>query len=396
VVIGKTFLPSANLAIYRNDYVVYAIGVVTCILLSLDFFRSRIFFVLACYVVILFLNYFFESFINLGNILSESFTIIVTACFCFNLFGNNYDKRLANCLTLLFGVIIVVYSIMTYIFYISNPGIMRAAAMARNYETYHPYFLRGLAPYSFPHALTCIIPALVLGIKNKHINPMKRWLSVMLLILSLVLIYITQATGALIVAVVAIILSMIVKIGNAHKSVIPVVITSIFLLPLVISPEIQKWTIGLIERLIGDDNFYSHKIEELEASVYGVEYEGDIAYRGSLLGETIDAILTHPFLGVSDMSYGEHNALLDRWAEYGLIGLVPLLLGMVWLIKRCSRHLSKDVLIFYYIGIASSFLMMLTKSMFGWHQWFAFLIVLPVMIRFFSVETNNKLINVKN
>ena len=389
VVIGKMFIPAENLFIFSNEFIAYGVGVVACVLLTRNYFKSKVFFAFAAYVIVLLLNYFTETLVNLGNVLSESFTIIVTACFGYYLFYESDNKVLSRLLLFLTTIIIIVYSVMTFVFYQNNPGIMRSAAMSYNYEIYRPLFLQGLAPYTFPHALSCLLPALVLGVKGKQQIRWKRWLSLVLLAASLVLIYITQATGALVVAVVAIFIAFIAKRGNVKKNIVTIGVVTVLMMPLMVSSSLQTVVLEWMGDAVGEESHYTGKIDELAESAAGVETEGDIQARGDLLGETLNAIIHHPILGVSDRSYGNHNALLDRWAEYGLVGFIPLLIGMFMMIRFTSRRLPNDIRIFYYIGVGANFLMMLTKSMFGWNQWFFFLVMLPLMVQFFGVTPKN-------
>ena len=326
-----------------------------------------------------------ETRINLGNILSESYTIIVTSCLAYYLLSYKRTQNLSKVIMWLFFIILGIYSVMTFYYSRTQPGIMRSAAMAYNQDIYESYFLRGLAHYQFPHAIACLIPAFVLGLKKGNHPLFTKLLAFGLLGLSLVLVYITQATGALIVAVFALLLAIIARKGNTMKNTITLIIVSIFALPFMVSSDVQSGLLGFVGDLVGPSNSYYSKIVELQSSLSGVEMEeGDISTRGALLEETLDAIIRHPILGVSDRSYGQHNALLDRWAEYGLVGFLPLLLGMFWMISLTLRKIPLHLRTFYFIGVASSFIMMLTKNMFGWDQWFSFLVLLPVLINYFG------------
>ena len=400
VVLGMTFTPMRIIPIFKNIFVVYGVGVFVSILAIPKYFRTKYFLMFGIYALILLSNYYFETLINLGNVLSESYIIIVTTCLAYYVITSKESRRLSSVLIWVFLGITLVYTVRTLHYSRSMRDIMRAAAMAYNAEIYEPFFLRGLAPFHFPHGITCLIPAYVLGMKTKSNKMWIRVVSGIMLFASVLLVYITQATGALIVAIFAMVLAIIAKRGRNIKNTRTLVIISLVFLPIVLSTGIQSAVLDLAGEIVGHQSSYYTKIAELKfnlASSLEVDTGGDIRTREELLGQTLDAIKRNPLIGVSDGSYGNHNALLDRWAEYGLIGFLPLFLGMIMFFNLVRKHLSFSAGYFYIIGFAANILMMLTKSMFGWHQWFCSMVMLPLLIDYLGGNpsfTNN--INGKN
>ena len=258
--------------------------------------------------------------------------------------------------------------------------------MRSNFEAMSVFFAQGLVPYQFSHALTCVAPAFILGIKLKNQLKWKKLLCWLALISSVVLVFISQSSGALLVMALSIVCSLFVGIRPIKYNMLILIIVFLLVAPLAISDALQLSFLQYTESVIGSEMHYQDKLEELESSIYGSEDEGDIAYRGNLLGQTTDAIISHPIFGVSDHSYGNHNALLDRWAEFGLIGFIPLIMLIFYFLRDTSKKIPENIRTFYYIGAGANILMMLSKSMFGWYQWFCFLVVLPVMIIFFGEQ----------
>ena len=387
VVLHFTFTPVQYLVNLGSEYSPYFIGIIISFFVVFSYVRTKMFIPLILYIIIVFLDYLFKENINLGNSLAESFNLLVTAFMAYYVLTYSKSKIFMRLLLLLFVLITLVHTVQTFRFQLSFPGIMRFAAMKYNFEEALPLFIMGLAPYQFPHAITCVIPAFVLGLKIKNQEKKKKIICWVLLISSLVLVYITQATGALIVAVFALVLSVIVKVDFFEKNWKKIIVVSFLIIPVAISDSIQLGIIQTAEEIVGPDSHYLPKLEELENSItIDSDSEGDINYRGNLLGITIESILTHPIFGVSDDAYGNHNALLDRWAIYGSLGFIPLVIFIFYQIRFTLRKIPIKLQTFYIIGVASNLLMMLSKNMFAWHQWFMFLVILPVSILYFANE----------
>ena len=361
----------------------YVVGVLACILAAPTFGRTRMFMMAFLYAVVLQLNAHYKAYVNWGNVLSESSSIIFTGFIVYYVLKLDVSQRLSKTIISLFVIFLIINAIQTYIFSRSIPGIMRWAAMCYNKEAAMPYFALGLARYTFPHCLACIIPAFVLGLKIKGHSKRKRLFVLALLVLSLLLIYITEATGALVVALFALICAWVSKVGKLSNNLKKLALVSFFLVPIALSEDVQLGIINMAEEFVGDDSHYIPKLEELKLSVTtDIENDGDINYRGNLLSMTLESIAESPIIGVSEKTFGNHNALPDRWAQYGLIGFLPIVLYIFWMVRFILGHIPINIRTFYLIGVAANLMMMFSKSMFAWDQWFAFLVILPLMVLF--------------
>ena len=386
VILYFTFFPFSVLFSFGGIFTSYVVGVMACIIAAPAFIRTRMFMMAIIYAVVLLLNARYKTFVNLGNVLSESSSIVFTGFMAFYALRCDVSQRFRRTTVILFCIITSIYAIQTYLFSRSFPGIMRWSAMAYNKEAAMPFFALGLAQYSFPHGLACIIPAFVLGLKIKNQSKMFRFFSLFMLVLSLLLIYITQATGALLAALFALVCAWVSNIGKLSDNLRKLLIVSFFMVPIAISEDIQLGIIHFAEDVVGQESHYMPKLEELEKSItVDTESEGDIHYRGNLLAMTIESIVDSPIVGVSKKTFGNHNALPDRWAQYGLIGFLPIVLYIIWMVKFTMRRIPTDYQTFYLIGVVTNLLMMCSKSMFAWNQWFSFLVVLPLMTLFFGM-----------
>ena len=152
--------------------------------------------------------------------------------------------------------------------------------------------------------------------------------------------------------------------------------------------------IAVIDFLRGFFEQESKIDDKLTELMYGITSESlseVTGNRGNLLQQTFDAIIRNPLFGVNDKSYGNHNALLDRWACYGLVGFVPLLLFIYSSIKMALRIIPQKLQTYYIIGVISSLMMMITKNMMGWFQWLCFILILPLMFLVWKEKECNEL-----
>ena len=385
VILEFTFLPFRLRLAFIGDILPYIFGIAISLLAASSFVGTKRFVLASIYACVIISNFFLKDNINLGNSLAESFNILCTA-FMAHYILKRIDMDKCRWFTCAFIALIAVYAICSFGFYLTFPGIIRYASTRVNYDRALPYFLMGLSPYSFPHALVGIIPALVLGLKVRGQSKIKKVLCVSTLVLSLVLIYITQATGALIAAVFALVCSIVSKVDFFRKNMRRLIWVSIFILPIALSDSLQLSILKEVGELVGNESHYTSKINELEESLTSEgETSGDINYRGNLLELTLTAIATHPLFGVSDdRDYGHHNALPDRWALYGIIGFLPLMLYLFYQVKYTLRKIPLPHQTFYLIGVAANFLMLLSKDMLTWDQLFCFIVMLPVMTLYFG------------
>ena len=163
-----TFLPCSFWPGFQNVYLFYGLGVLITVLTVRDFFASKYFIWVAAYISIMLLNYLFQPDLNLGNILSEGFTIYFTSAIAYFLFFKDGNETLCRWVLWEYIIILTIYSVQTYSFYQSNSTIVRASLMEYNYEKYLPFLMLGLTPYFFPHALSCVLPAFISGIRANN------------------------------------------------------------------------------------------------------------------------------------------------------------------------------------------------------------------------------------
>lgn len=383
VVLYFTFMP---FKIFLNfmGYLPYGLGVIACLLASLRFVSTKMFVVAFIYTVVLLLNAHFKTFVNLGNVLSETSSILFTGFMVYYALKDDRTRKFKILIIILFSCIIVVYATQTFRFYLTTPGIMRWAAMERNYDDASVFFALGLAPYAFSHGLSCIIPAFVLGLKKQDNTRFIKFFSLTMLLCSFLLIYVTEATGALIVALFSMICALLSKIGSVKNSVQKLIIVSLLMVPIIVSETVQIGIIHSVRSVVSTESDYLTKLDDLEHNITSDTKvgEGDIQTRSELLDNTMESIFESPIIGVSDKTFGNHNALLDRWAQYGVIAFLPIVFYIIWMIKFTWRYIPDNCRIFYLIGVFANLLMMFSKSMFAWYQWFSFLVVLPIMIYF--------------
>lgn len=384
VILEFTFLPFSLRFTFGGFFFRYVIGLITSLVAAYSFVRTRRFVFAFIYCLVVILNFFVKDNINLGNSLAESFNILCAAFMAHYVFSQRESIKY-RFFTYVFIGITTVYTVRTFLYYLSFPDVMRFAAMAINFDRALPLFLNGLSPYAFPHAITCLLPAFVLGLKVKEQSRVKKIVSAVMLAMSIVLIYITQATGALVVALFALVASLLSKVGRFRYNMEKLIWVTIVTLPLALSQTVQLAIIEQAASFVGEDSHYISKLDEIEQSVSADgDTEGDISYRGNLLELTLSAIVAHPIFGITDRNFGHHNALLDRWALYGLVGFLPLVLYFYYQVKYTLQKIPESHHTFYLIGVAANILMLLSKDMLTWYQLLCFVVMLPVLTIYFG------------
>lgn len=382
-IIWMSFEPSKNYPFFNIPFIGYIVAIFALLLVSTKYLMEREFWFAIIYGIVVFFNFWRgnEAFPSLFSVLYEVFRLMIPAALFFYFKSINQNKPLVYSIFVIYLFIIIYETIITYELEQINPGLMRNLGASKYDEDRDSFLLMGLTPYSLPHALPTVIPAIILLIKEKDNKFLYRIGGLLFLMASLVIIYLSQATGAYLMAIFALVASIIVNNNQDVKiNTRKIIITAVIVLPLLMIPAFTDFILSRVESVISTDSDVYEKIEELKRSNAGMETEGDIAYRGELLNNTIEAIIQHPLLGSPTRTYGNHNALLDRWAKLGLVGFLPLILFLIYTIKKCYRILPEKGKIYYVIGVVTAIAMLFFKNQISWDQWFLLFYLLPVII----------------
>lgn len=376
------FEPSKTLPLFRIPFIGYIVAIAALIIVSNSYLKQKEFWLALMYGLVVFLNFWVGNvaFPSLFSVLYEVFRLMVPAAIFYYYSKVNRNKPFVNCVLLVYLFVIVFETIATYRLEQVFPGLMRNFHASRYEEDLTMFMQKGLVPYSLPHALPTLIPALVLVIKDSKNNLIIRVSSLVFLAASLVIVYLSQAAGAYLMTIFSLALAFIVNSRGVRKNLNKLVILSMFILPFVLVPSFTDTAMDVAEMFVSEDSDVYEKIEEVRTSNSGAETSGDIAYRGELLDKTLNTIIEHPLFGSRTKTYGNHNALLDRMAKLGLVGFLPLLMFLILTIKGTYKVIPEKGKIYYLIGVSAAVIMLLSKNQISWDQWFFLFYLLPVLI----------------
>lgn len=376
------FEPSKTLPLFRIPFIGYIVAIAALILVSNSYLKQKEFWLALMYGLVVFLNFWIGNvaFPSLFSVLYEVFRLMVPAAIFYYYSKVSRNKPFVNSVLLLYLFVLVFETIATYRLEQVYPGLMRNLHSSRYEDDLTMFMQMGLAPYSLPHALPTLIPAIVLVIKDGKNNLIIRVLTLVFLAASLVIVYLSQATGAYLMTIFSLVLAFIVNSSGIRNNMTKLVIVSVLALPFVLFPSFTDTAMDVAEMFVSEDSDVYEKIEEVRASNSGAETSGDIAYRGELLDKTLNTIIEHPLFGSRTKTYGNHNALLDRMAKLGLVGFLPLLMFLILTIKGTYKEIPEKGKIFYLIGVSAAVIMLLSKNQISWDQWFFLFYLLPVLI----------------
>lgn len=384
--------------------VVMALGAVYTFFVSKKFYLQSYIvwlFIYALVVVIncLFGDYYFD---RIPNVIEEIFVLTIPAALTYYIIKS--DKLLLGKSLMYAFMFLIIYSaITTYFVVMIYPDAVRLSVYYLNIgntDMLNHLYGMGMIAYRFPHALPAFIPVLVLMLKRTGKNSMRnnkkrmfmRIMALTTLIFLLLVIYLSNATMATLLAVMILLASFFVVGKNNKVNVSVTIILSLVFLPLIFSSELFTNIINYVSSLLGQETLYTERFEELKDYSQSGTASGDFGARIVKYDISFTRFLENPIIG-TDKSTGGHSAIFDRLASLGLVGWIPYILYIISIIKRQGKMLSQKTVFFFYLGIVAAIFMLATKNMSNWDTWFVAFCMLPVSVWVIEKETQNLEIN---
>lgn len=301
----------------------------------------------------------------------------------------NYNTSRVVMIELL--ILISIISIFTFVLDRQIPGVLRNSVELMFGEgdtsAINLYYRLGMSNYYLPHALPIIIPPLIMGLKNKRLKVWVRFLLLVVLMLSLVLIFVSNAATAVFIAMMVLLMALITHTGLDQNNLTWFVVIVLIFLPFFIFKDLMAQTLGFLSSLFPEGNV-SDRIIDLEQSLASNEAQGDVEGRMSLYTSSIDNFVTSMFLG-SNNKPGGHSALIDKLAALGLIGIIPYI-TFIWLqFKQMSKIIPRNNRLFYYEGFLAGIMMLTFKNMDNWELWLMMFVLLPMLTLYLGSDRQN-------
>lgn len=283
--------------------------------------------------------------------------------------------------------VLVISAISTTLLSIAQPQIIRFA-MEEFKETGNDTILKelyrlGMSNYYLPHAIPVIIPALVLCAKNNAKKWKERFLWLLLLFACFALIYASGATTSLLLGLIALIAAVVLS-EDKKKNILRLSLIVLSSIPF-LNEDFMVKTVRTMEDIVGEDSYFYMRLYDIENSITGEVNTGDVEVRSNIYGDSWDAFLESPLLGI-DAEVGGHSIVLDILATMGVVGFVPFIFLLLSIYLWSKKRLPPDTRPYYFLGFFIGVLMLSLKSMNNMEMWFFLICLLPILISRYGVN----------
>lgn len=369
------------------------VGWLAGIFICTKFFESRSFLYFFLYSIVLFLNVMSgdQLFHSTFSVFMEITWVLLPALITYGIINKGNDK-IANATVIMILLMLIVNAVGSSFVEVVFPGSIRALfgeSRVSGDATLQTYFFRyGLANYALPHAVPMIIPVLVMGLKS-NIQKKQKLLLIVSLIACFVLVYLSGATGALITAIFAFLISLMTVKRMGVGRLILFVVLGVGLVFVLGNDELMLAMLEGLDELVGRESYFHSKILDFETLVMYDESSGDIGAREDLYMSTIYAIIESPLIGVNYKT-GGHSVLLDRWGCLGLVGFLPFILFIITEIKKAISYIKKDNKVYYLEGVLAAFMIFTIKAIDRWEMWLFLFTVLPLLTHYIGNSENEE------
>jgi len=299
----------------------------------------------------------------------------------FLIYLRNNDVKNARTIAIVSILIIIITSIFTFKNAIDNPGIVRivfGAQVMGDYTYVIEQYRKGIASYGMPHAFPFIVPPFIYVLKNKNFSFKLRIFALLMVMIGGLMVFYAESTGALVVLLFSIIMSLIITESSLKKNIIRLVLLGVVALLF-----LNTQTLISVLDFFGAESetmTYYGKIEDAITMLETGKSVGQIATRQELHNMSLTAFLNHPFLGTNNGSdIGGHAYFLDRAGLLGLVGFIPLFFFFYYQIKTTYKNLSNSIRMYYLIGVASCIILGFQKDMSGFEYWLYLFFLLPAL-----------------
>jgi len=385
VILTSSWL-QGNITLLSRGWVWLGLGCVMCLLAYPPYIKQKNNMWLLAYAAIVVLNFFMGDsyFHSIVNVIME----VAMLLFCSYLaFYITEDKKIINIFVYSQLLVVVATAVLSITVNMIFPGVIRDTVTLINagYSSKAiPFYRIGVCEYGYPHGIPMILPGLVLLYKNHRLKLIYRIIALSIVVLLFYLVFISGVTTALILTIFGILASFFIRQDDVRKNVTRLVILGILMMPL-LNDDAALGVLKFAEQVVPEDNKITGKIANFEETIQNSNTaDGTIQTRGELYGMSISGFFSNPIIGINDKSYGEHSAILDRFATLGLLGGIPFLLFILFLYKMIKQRIPSHSMMFFYIGMAGFLIMLATKNMNNIYVWLYSICLLPALLLFNS------------
>lgn len=375
---------------YRHVYITMGIIALSLVLVP-RFFISKQFVIILLYAMVVFINFKNGDQYTEGKEILDGLIMASCASMAWYFILSD-DQRGKKWLVLTGFMVVVVDTIGTFIAYLVQPDIVRALMYELQNTGDNDSLLQfhrfALVEYEVLHGLPALVPPVIMWMRSKKTSTIWKVISWIVIIAILVLLYIGDATTPFLLAVFAIILSLLIVKGNHKRSMQRLAIAALIVTPFLFSDTIVGDALGAASKVTSGE--LQKKLEDAAVSMSSKTTGGDVAVRMELYSESIATFFESPIVGVDDNTkLGGHSALFDRMGAFGLVGVIPWILFIIVFMKFVYRRIPQDVRDYFMIGAFCFIALMVLKNMSYLYTWYTFMVLLPCMLTLDVERTKN-------
>jgi len=274
-------------------------------------------------------------------------------------------------------LVILISSISTITILIIDPMIVRQLALdsldgdTRSLVTGQKM---GIVSYGLIHGLPTLLPALVYLLKTgNNIQTKIIWLSIIIVFYTLVL----KASFAtsLILSTLILLPSLIIS-KNTTRSIFLLVAILLMFLPL-FNEDILINNLEKIKPFFSETEI-EEKISDIQLSVKFGDNEGQLGTRGTLYADSWNSFFKEPIWGsMKHKDAGGHAFIADFLAWFGIIGAAPLILFLLFFIKKIYSEIQKKQKLYFLLSLIPFFVLSFAKGTPYFEQMLYLLLFLP-------------------
>ena len=324
-----------------------------------------------------------------GQSVAELFLLTAPSIMTFYALKNDDRKFMKTVLTVFF-VIVVLETIASFIANLKFPDIIRILTSMRNNsssESAWYYYRMGIANYDIGHALPALLPLLIWEVRYNATSKSTRRICLVLLVFTLVLIYISAITTALLLSVFAVLLALFTQKGTLKRNLFPIMVLSLIFIPFILSDSLILDLLSFVNGYIPSEYSLHDKIIDIQETILYGETSGDLSLREEKYTSTISLFQENMLLGTNS-KVGGHSSFLDRLSSLGIVGFIPYVVFLYLQIKKLSDRIHPEYRIVYFEGILMCLLMLLMKDADSWEMFFTMFTLVPFMTYLLSIQSN--------
>ena len=400
IVLTQTFPPSKLLFSFSNS-LMFGIYILATLVLFPSLFTKRSIIALIVYTAISFFYYlsgnaFFDSINAVITIPLVMISGLLMAEYAFN-YDFSYHFSIAIIYTVLLSNIIM--AILSIPQIVVSPDIIRYTSVGNNYEGEEVNRFVWVMQYQTVHGLPLLFaPMVFLCRKMYATNKIRVVLLALVILLLFYVLFRSNAATAFLMSVLMIAIGLMFKMEKFDKKSFSKIALVGIVGVLLMQPAILSPIVDSIQGVMDPSGASYKRIGQLRDNLLYGDSEGDLELRQDLYATSSQLFLESPILGTSTPErISRHTWIVDRFALFGILFIIPLILVFVYHIKSVYPKLIHTKVI-YSTSVACLLTMLFLKNDFAQGTWFYGFAYLPLLCRYidYSIDLNkNKKTKIK-